>query len=205
MPELAPTRQVPRLTNGAVEAEDARLKEQFKQQLLAALDLNLSALDKISAPEIASEALGAAQALKRHARANDRLNDALKLVESESARALEQTQGMLAMQYDDDAHAIRLLDECAREIVELLPALLLLPEGRLIDGLIVALEEAEADDRLNDDEHFLLSRLQKLKGDLKAMNASDPAAWQSVAGQVKRWNDEGTVQTFPASYRQKLN
>ena len=46
---------------------------------------------------------------------------------------------------------------------------MLLPEGGLIDRLIVALEEASGDNRLSDDEHLLLSRLQKLKGDLEVM------------------------------------
>ena len=46
---------------------------------------------------------------------------------------------------------------------------MLLPEGGLIDRLILALEEASGDNRLSDDEHLLLSRLQKLKGDLEVM------------------------------------
>ena len=50
---------------------------------------------------------------------------------------------------------------------------MLLPEGGLIDRLILALEEASGDNRLSDDEHLLLSRLQKLKGDLEVMRLDD--------------------------------
>ena len=50
---------------------------------------------------------------------------------------------------------------------------MLLPEVGLIDRLILALEEASGDNRLSDDEHLLLSRLQKLKGDLEVMRLDD--------------------------------
>jgi hypothetical protein len=193
MPELAPTRQVPRLTNGAVEAEDARLKEQFKEQLLAALDLNLSALDKISAPEITKAAIGAANILKRHARTNDKLNGTLKLVESDSKRALEQAHELLALQYDDNDHATALLDNCLREITEVLPALMLLPEGKLIEELISALEEGEADDRLTDKEHSLLSRLQKVKVDLERMKVGEASAWNGIARELEHLKDPAAL------------
>jgi hypothetical protein len=199
----APRHDMPRLVNGAAAAEDARLKEKFRKELLAAIELDASALDKISAPDIAPAALGAAQALSLHAQRNDRLREALRLRESESARALEHEKGMLAL--NRDGHAVDLLNDCADEISAVLPALLLLPEGKLIEDLIVALEEGEAEDRLTDAEHSLLSRLNRLHGDLKAMNASDPTAWQRIAGQVSHWSDEGAIQTSPAGYRQKLN
>jgi hypothetical protein len=197
--KIAPPRpEVPRLVNGAARAEDARLKEQFKQQLLAALDLDSSALDNISAPEIAPAAVGAAHALKRHARTNPKLNGHLKLVESESARALEQAQAMLALQYNDNDRAISLLNDCAREITELLPALLLLPEGKLIDGLISALEEGDADDRLTDEEHFLLNRLQRLKGDLERMPLDDASAWKGIARQLEHLGESSPLPTHRA-------
>ena len=66
---------------------------------------------------------------------------------------------------------------------------MLLPESGLIDRLILALEEASGDNRLSDDEHLLLSRLQKLKGDLEVMRPNDSSAWKGIARQLEHLNE----------------
>ncbi len=72
---------------------------------------------------------------------------------------------------------------------------MLLPEGGLIDRLIFALEEASGDNRLSDDEHLLLSRLQKLKGDLEVMRLNDSAAWKGIARQLDHLNEPAPAPT----------
>ena len=51
---------------------------------------------------------------------------------------------MLAARIEADRHALDLLHETADEIAQRVPALILLPEGGLIDRLIAALEEGHA-------------------------------------------------------------
>ena len=85
---------------------------------------------------------------------------------------------------------MQLLNATAGEIATE-PALMLLPEGGLIDKLIAALEEASAESPLSDDEHFLLSRLRKLKGDLDRMQVNDVVAWQRITRTVERLNETG--------------
>ena len=155
--------------NGSATRSDQDLEVLFRQELVRPIGVSAVSLDHIWDSEVAGEALAAANALKRQARQRPALNSELRLVESDSRRVLEQAQDVLAAQFQDDRHTLSLLHDVAVEIDRRIPALMLLPEGGLIDRLIFALEEASGDNRLSDDEHLLLSRLQKLKGDLEVM------------------------------------
>ena len=75
--------------------------------------------------------------------------------------------------------------------VELMPALVLLPEGGLFDRLVNALEEAQADAPLSGDEDVLLKRLRQLKDNLDGMNWNEEAAWARVHRQIGHLNDIG--------------
>lgn len=177
--------------NGSADATDAEIRSQVRLTLLQAMGLGAASLDKIAAPEIASEAIAAASALKHQARTHHGLNSILKLMESDNSRALEEAYQSLSILFENDPNAMQLLRETAKEIEQLVPPLMLLPEGGLIDRLIAGLEEAYGDNRLSDDEVFLLDKLGKLKSDLHVMNPHDANAWKRIARQVGHLNEVG--------------
>jgi hypothetical protein len=194
-PAIAPpTREAqPLLTNGragngTASKSDEEIEAYFRQELVKAMGLTPTALEHVWQPEIASEALAAATALKRQARHRPALGNELKAVENENREALEHEWQTLAAKHTGDRRAVALLNELGAEIDQRIPALMLLPESGLIDKLIQALEEASGEDRLSDDEELLLSRLHRLKGDLERMNPRDSSAWRGVANQVKQLN-----------------
>jgi hypothetical protein len=184
--------------NGLAHAVDAALAARFRQELMAAMGLTPAALDGIWQPETAELALVAATVLRRQARNRLALSTELRLVESDLRQALEQEQDAIAARHHGDSHALALLRELVVEIDRRIPALMLLPDAGLIERLIFALEEAHAEDRLSDEEHLLLNRLQKLKGDLERMNPKDSAAWRSIARQLERLSDPAVSPTHPA-------
>ncbi len=175
---------------GAVD-RDGEVRLQCRQTLLQALGLATMSLDKIADPEIASEAIAAAGALRQQARSHHGLSNVLKQMEGDNSRALEEAYQFLAVQYEKDADALQVLNETFKEVQRLAPALMLLPEGGLIDRLISGLEEAYGENRLSEDEVFLLKKLGKLKGDLHVMNPHDAAAWKRIARQVGHLNELG--------------
>jgi hypothetical protein len=181
---------------------DHDLETSLRLELVKPLGVSAASLDHIWEPEVAGEALAAANALKRQARQRPALNSELRLVESDSRRVLEQAQDILAAQYQGDRHTLSLLHDVAAEIDRRIPALMLLPEGGLIDRLIYALEEASGDNRLSDDEHLLLSRLQKLKGDLEVMRLNDSSAWKGIARQLDHLNEPAPAPTHRAGQGQ---
>jgi primosomal protein N' len=174
------------------------LGERFRHELMTAMGLTPTALDGIWQQEIAELALAAATVLRRQARNRLALSTELRFVESNLRQALEQGQDAIAARHDGDGHALALLRELAAEIGRRIPALMLLPEAGLIERLIFALEEAHAEDRLSDEEHLLLSRLQKLKGDLERMNPKDASAWRSIARQLERLAEPAVSPTHAA-------
>lgn len=181
--------------NGSATRSDQDLEVLFRQELVRPIGVSAVSLDHIWDSEVAGEALAAANALKRQARQRPALNSELRLVESDSRRVLEQAQDVLAAQFQDDRHTLSLLHDVAVEIDRRIPALMLLPEGGLIDRLIFALEEASGDNRLSDDEHLLLSRLQKLKGDLEVMRLNDSSAWKGITRQFEHLNEPAPAPT----------
>jgi len=185
--------------NGALGQEDGELRGQLQETLMEALGLTMDALRKIAEPAIAGQAVGAANALRMQAPSHHGLNEQLKLVESENKRALEQAQHILAAHYGGDAHAIDALNETAGEIARLLPALILLPEGGLLDRLVTALEEAQVENALSGDEDLLLKRLRKLKADLDTMDWNDQRAWNQVRRQIDHLNEAGPSATIAAA------
>ena len=86
-----------------------------------------------------------------------------------------------------------------------IPALILLPEGRLLGHLITALEEGQGDDRLSEDEQLLLHRLQGLERDLKSMDWTDERAWRNVGRQIDHLNDAGVSTVAAAAVSSKPN
>jgi hypothetical protein len=191
--------------NGSSRESDEELRTQFRTLLIEALELTPASWERISAPEIAAQALAAASALRRQARAHQGLNEELKLVESDKLSNLEREQSTLAARIDGDTHAQDLLHEVATEIGQLIPALILLPEGGLVERMIAALEEGHSDNRLRDDEHLLLSRLRRLQKELAEMDWSDRSAWKRVSRNIEQLNDAGTATMIAAASNTKLN
>ncbi|MBX9590368.1 MAG: hypothetical protein K2X43_13760 [Hyphomonadaceae bacterium] len=181
--------------NGIATRSDQDLEAYFRHELVKPLGIATASLDHIWDPEVAGEALAAANTLKRQARQRPALNNELRLIESDSKRLLEQAQETLAARYQGDRHAHALLNDVAAEIDRRIPALMLLPESGLIDRLILALEEAHGDNRLSDDEHLLLSRLQKLKGDLERLQIGDSSAWRGILRQLEHLNEPAPAPT----------
>ena len=177
------------------------LRAMFQQKMMQALGLSQASYAKIAEPDIATEAIAAANALKKQARAHQGLNGELKLIESDNKRVLEQAHQALAEQHGHDPHALQILSETGREIGQRLPAMMMLPEGGLIDRLISSLEEALAENRLNDDEHFLLSKLRSLKREIEQLQADDASAWRRLARHVEHLNEMSAMAPTPAADR----
>jgi len=178
--------------NGAATGPtDDELRAHFEQRLIEALDLQTAALQRISAPEVAQQALAAAGLLKRKARSHRGLNEELLFLESSMRQTLEQAQAALAANHRSDQRALEVLSEVAAEIDARVPVLILLPESRLLDRLVGALEEAQGENRLTADEERLLGRLRALRKDLETMSWSDEAAWNRLVGKIERLNEVG--------------
>jgi hypothetical protein len=193
------------LDNGQARESDEDLRAEFRQLLIDAIELPPAAWDKIAAPEIAAQALAAATALKRQARAHQGLNEELKLVESDKLANLDRARNVLAGRLESDRHAIDLLQDTATEVAQRVPALILLPEGGLLERLIAALEEGHAENRLRDDEHILLGRLRRLKSELDRMDWSDAGAWRKVTRDIEHLNDAGVSTIAAAAISPKFN
>jgi hypothetical protein len=191
--------------NGHNREADEELRAEFRQLLIEAIELTPAAWDKIAAPEIAAQALSAAAALKRQARAHQGLNEELKLVESDKLANLDRERNVLAGRVESDPHALDLLQDTATEVAQRVPALILLPEGGLIDRLVAALEEGHAENRLRDDEHILLSRLRRLKTELERMDWADAGAWRKVTRDIDHLNDAGISTLAAAAINPKFN
>jgi hypothetical protein len=170
---------------------DDELRAHFQQRLMESIGLSVEALQKILAPEIAHQALAAADLLKRKARSHRGLGDELRFLESTTRHNLEQARDVIAQQYEGDEQALALLNETLAEIDARVPTLILLPESRLIDSLIAALEESHAENRLGEDEDRLLARLRGLRKDLEAMDWNDEAAWGRLVHKIDRLNEAG--------------
>ena len=135
---------------------------------------------------------GAADLLKRKARSHRGLDDELSWsCESTTRHAGAGAARISPQQYEGDRAALALLSETLAEIDARVPTLILLPESRLIDSLIAALEESHAENRLGEDEDRLLARLRGLKKDLEAMDWSDEAAWGRLVHKIDRLNEAG--------------
>jgi hypothetical protein len=191
--------------NGQARESDEDLRAEFRQLLIEAIELPAAAWDKVASPEIAAQALSAAAALKRQARAHQGLNEELKLVESDKLANLDRERNVLAARVESDRHAFDLLQDTATEVAQRVPALILLPEGGLIDRLVAALEEGHAENRLRDDEHVLLSRLRRLKAELDRMDWSDAGAWRKVVRDIDHLNDAGISTLAAAAINPKFN
>lgn len=157
----------------------------MQDALLKALRLSPDALDRLRDPEVAEAAEAAALVVKRLALRNPKLRSQVEFLELEARRTLENAVGALEDQYRDDAGARDVLDTLKHEASDRLAALLLMPEGGLMENLVVALEDGVSEDRLDDEESALLEKLRALRDEIEAMNVADPVAWRALQRQLE--------------------
>jgi hypothetical protein len=181
--------------NGAAARSNQELEALFRQELVKSLGISVSALDHLSDGKIAQEALAAAAVLNRQARQRPSLGRELRRIEKGKINALKEETEILALDFEADRNALALLNQVAEEIEKRIPALMLLPESDLFQRLISPLEQASGEGRLTDDEHLLLSRLQRLRGDLERMNPRDTSAWRNIARQLEQLMEPGPAAT----------
>jgi len=166
-------------------SEASHLREAMQDALLKSLRMPTAALDKVRDPEVAEAARAAAQVLRRLATHNDKLRSQMELLELDSRRALDSGTSILAEQHEGDTAALDVLDDLKQEIGQRLSALMLMPEGGLMENLVVALEDGVGEDRLSEEEHALLASLRALKDEIEAMNVADPMAWKALQRQLE--------------------
>ncbi|KAB2918355.1 MAG: hypothetical protein F9K29_08425 [Hyphomicrobiaceae bacterium] len=172
---------------------DDSLRAMFQDSIMQALGLSVSSLFAVAEPEIAGEAIAAASALKRIARAHLGLSSELKLIEADNRRVLEQAESMLAESHANDPRVREILQEVVGEIGQRLPAMMLLPEGGLMDRLVAALEDGQSENRLSDDEEILLVKLSKLRKEIKQMNLADAGQWRLITRHMDELNKAGPM------------
>lgn len=142
------------VSNDGPRESDAALAEQIRRDLVEAMGLTAADIGRLWEADSAEAAL-AAGILKRH----PNLRDKLRLAEVDVRHALEQERNAVAAWFADNPRALAVLGEQAAEIDRRIPELLLL---RGAEKLIAALEQADSEGGLPDDEQLLLSRLRKL-------------------------------------------
>lgn len=163
---------------------DKALRDHLQSGLLKGLRLSPSTFAKLSDPEVARAALSAAQLLKRQTSRNPVLRSQMDVIELDARRALDTDFELLAEEHRSDPVAMDLLQEVKEEIGQRLSALLLLPEGGLLELLVMALEDGVGEDRLSEDEHDLLAKLRALHVEIQGMHQDDAVAWKSIERRV---------------------
>ncbi|NJO33995.1 MAG: hypothetical protein HC869_13495 [Rhodospirillales bacterium] len=137
--------------------------------------------------EVASEAMTAAAELKRQAATHRELGIALDRIERENKRKLDSAVQALAREHAQDEQALHLLTETRREIGQIIPALMLLPDTNLFDDLIRNLEGSGEVD--------LLKRLYVLRDDVVRMNPADETAWKHISRQIRQLSGDTPIST----------
>lgn len=165
---------------------DQNLRETFQVALLRALRLSPATLAKVLDPEVARAAISAADMLKRQARFNLTLQSQIEVIEVDSLAAIKREAEALSDRYVHNTSARDLLEEVKHEITQRLPALMLMPEGGLVELLVMALEEGAGEDRLSREEQALLAKLRDLKRELDGMDLADAVAWRSIQRQAEQ-------------------
>jgi hypothetical protein len=165
--------------NGGHASEE--LGKRFLAEIMEALGLSSESYYKIGAPDVAGQAIAAANVLKRQSRGDRLLHERLTEAENDLRRELGEVHTALADEFKGQEAALDQLYETVTAVGERIPALMLLPESGVIAGLIEELQKAAGeDDGLKPGEEMLLDRLRRLEKDLRSMNAADQSAWRRI-------------------------
>ena len=158
LPSIAPA---PRLTDGRKgdggnnnpHTSDAALAAEIRHDLVTAMGLTPTAIERLS------EAESTEAALRHETRKYPEVHGKLRLTMSDLKDALAQARELLTTRLGSDGTPAVLLRELVAEIDRRIPALAM---QREIAKLISDLEQAHSEGGLRDEEHALLSRLRQL-------------------------------------------
>jgi predicted nucleic acid-binding Zn-ribbon protein len=173
-----------RAGNGSARESDQDMRRRFRERLLEALGLPNEALEE---QEVAYEAMTAATELKRQAATNRSLGVVLDRIERETRQKLDEAAGALGREHPGDRRAGQVLGETRREIVGIVLALMLLPQGKLFDDMI-----AEAERRGDDG---LRERLEALRGEIEDIDPASGSDWRRIARRIRELTGGSTLPT----------
>lgn len=172
---IARERQLPHEPrNGTAKESDDAWREEVLVTLLDGLNLPLESYTRLAERKVAEAAVAAGRALYRMASDNlhlrkaliDRRRDWEARVENVRRRLLDECPGQPAK--------LAIVDETARSVADLIPALLLSPEAGFLDELIEHLEAAAGADALvQPAEQNLLMQLR----DLQSFDLASETPW----------------------------
>ena len=165
----------------AVEHERQRVVE----ELLEAIELGPNAYDVVTAPHVSSAAIAAGMARGRGGAPPCRRGEFMGVRGWGWGHAREQARHAIRTRQGEDPAVARVVDEVASDIVKGLPALMLLPQSRVVDGLVRELETAAAQDDLPDEQQRLKDWLSQLQKDLLRIDLSHEAGWHRAQGLIE--------------------
>jgi hypothetical protein len=183
-------------TAGPVQT-DEQISQEIWVGLLGAMGLSLAAASRMQHGVVREQAAAAWQALDQLAHGNDRLGAFLKELEDSKSDALAQKYSELRSAFDGDHRRVQLLDEATDDFDMAFKALLLLPEGGILQELIERLEEAaQADDGQAPGEQELLGLLRAVQREIARIDKSHPDAWRNVAAMIRDRRSEPPTHTI---------
>ena len=146
---------------------------------------------------------GCAQATGR---AHQGLNEELKLVESDKLANLDRERNVLAARVEADQHALDLLQDTATEVAQRVPALILLPEGGLIDRLIGGARGRPCREPAARRRARPAQPAAPPEGRAGvAWTGRDAGAWRKVTRDIDHLNDAGMSTMAAAAINPKFN
>jgi hypothetical protein len=168
----------------------------YLSDIMQALGLSPDSYHRVGATGVAEHAAAAASALKKQSKKHARFHEYLSGIESELRHELSRVHAMLAREQEGQA-ALDTLSNVADAVGEQIPALMLLPESGVIEGLIEEIREAAGKDGgLRPDEVRLLEGLRRLDKDLKSMNAAELSAWRRIQDSITSLAEASPVEAI---------
>lgn len=170
--------------DAALSAEEAaHLYRHYKSRLLNAMGVDDVALvqDLRSADSVYLAAVDAWKALKRHSDRNERLSALIEGYQSQRNAELSEEYSRIHREIGGDVLRTDILDRADKDVSELVPMLMLLPEIGLLSHIIDKLEDSAAyDDGLTAEEQALLDRLRAVNELLDDLDLAEAENWQKV-------------------------
>lgn len=164
--------------------KDDGWREEVLATLLDGLGVPQEAYTRLCDRRVAEAAVAAGRALYRMASDNLHLREALIERQRDWEVRLEDTRNGLLDQCAGQQARSAVVDETARLITELIPALLLSPEAGFLDELIEDLEEAAGADALEQpNEQNLLRQLR----DLQALDLASEVPWKHARALIEHF------------------
>ncbi len=163
-------------------AEEAALKEEYRNELLSVFGLDSATVDQRFAARGAREAIiGAWKMLDAHAKKNDLLGRVLREYEHSWDRKFSETYSNLLNKTADDDQRRFLVEAAQTTVANDFSCYMLMPELNLIDNLIGEIERAaQSDDGLQPGEQLLKDQLRFVREGLGELNLANPRSWDEI-------------------------